>query len=74
MGVSMKADYLERANATKQLVEAEEGSDGHPRHYTHSDGVCRDGADDTKVGTFVFLAPGRSERQYETVARDSPAR
>ena len=71
MGISMKADFLQRANATKALVDA---VDGVPRHYTHSDGVCRDGFDDNKVGTCVFLAPGRSDRQYETVARDSPAR
>lgn len=68
VGISMKADYLSRANGTKALCDAE------VRHYTFDDGVCRDAVEMGKVGTCVFLAPGRSDREYETVARDSPAR
>ena len=28
----------------------------------------------TKVGVHIYLAPGRSEREYEDLPRDSPAR
>ena len=67
----MKADFLSRANSTKAICDS---SDRYARHYTHSDGVCRDAYEFGKVGTCVFLAPGRSDREYSTVALDSPAR
>ena len=67
----MKADFLERANATKSVCEAENGV---PRHLVFDDGVCRDAFEQGKLGSCVFLAPGRSDREYETVALDSPAR
>ena len=67
----MKADFLSRANTTKSICDT---SNQYPRHYTHSDGVCRDAYEYGKVGTCVFLAPGRSDREYSTVALDSPAR
>ena len=70
-GIALNADFLSRANMTKVLHEP---LGGRPRHYTFSDGCCRDALDKTKVGTCVLLIPGRSDKEYETVARVSPAR
>ena len=67
----MKADFLDRANGTKSICDAD---DRYPRHIVFNDGVCRDAVNLGKVGTCVFLAPGRSDREYETVAKTSPAR
>ena len=70
-GISLNGEFLDRANSTKVLHEP---LGGRPRHYTHSDGCCRDRVDKTKVGTCILLVPGRSDKEYDTVAKNSPAR
>ena len=72
MSISMKADFLDRANTTKSVCEADER---YPfRHIVFGDGVCRDAVVQGRLGSCIFLAPGRSDREYTTVALDSPAR
>ena len=68
----MKADFLDRANTTKSVCEADDRYSF--RHIVFGDGVCRDAVVQGRLGSRVFLAPGRSDREYDTVALDSPAR
>ena len=71
LGIGLIAEYLARVNSTKILHPE---NDKHPRHFVHADGVCRNGVRSAEIGTRVYLVPGKSEREYENLAADSPAR
>ena len=71
LGIALSCDFVFRAATTKEYVPA---VDDMPAHYVFSDGVGRDSIENTAVGFNIFLAPGKSERDYGTCDPDSPAR
>ena len=71
MSISLNCDFLERAATSVQYFAETEA---YPAHLVHSDGVCRDTIENTAVGFNIFLAPGRSDRVYDSCSADSVAR
>ena len=71
LGIALYCDFIIRAATTKEYVPE---SDGVPAHFVFSDGVGRNDLENTAVGFNIFLAPGKSQREYGTCDADSPAR
>ena len=69
--LALNCDFVNRSAVSKVYFPAVEGV---PEHFAHSDGVGRDSFHNLAPGCLVFLAPGKSEKLYDTCAEVSPAR
>ena len=71
MSIALNCEFVNRAATTKEYVP---GTEDTPAHFVFSDGIGRNGIDNSSVGCIIYLTPGKSDKIYDTCSADSPAR